>query len=172
MPGESLVTKTYYLDAETSSVCSVFIARGYLRSNAQNRHPFHHQPKVECITKSSQQSFAIDGKICIIIQQICNIKIETNMLFVVRIITSKQQILSVRSSPDPPIFKKIAVWSSPDPVKIGFSPDPTLIPWSSLVYRIRILESNPAEYYKFFGFGLDFISLPLQPDSEPFIQMK
>jgi len=54
-------------DAETSSVSSVFIAQGYLRSNAQNRHPFHHLPKVECITKSSQQSFVIDGKICITI---------------------------------------------------------------------------------------------------------
>ena len=41
----------------------------------------------------------------------------------VRIITSKQQIFSVRSSPDPSIFKKIAVLSSPDPTKIGFSPD-------------------------------------------------
>jgi len=30
--------------------------------------------------------------------------------------------LSVRSSPDPPIFKKIAVRSSPDPAKFGFSP--------------------------------------------------
>ena len=29
-----------------------------------------------------------------------------------------------RSSPDPPIFKKVAVRSSPDPAKIGFSPDP------------------------------------------------
>jgi len=38
----------YYLDAETSSVSSVFIVLGYLRSNAQsrmqNRHPFHHLP--------------------------------------------------------------------------------------------------------------------------------
>jgi len=44
------------------------------------------------------------------------------MLDVVRIITSKQQIFSVRSSPDPPIFKKIAVRSSQ--AKIGFSPGP------------------------------------------------
>jgi len=49
------------------------------------------------------------------------------MLDVVRIITSKQQIFSVRSSPDPPIFKKIAVRSSPDPAEVGFSPDPVLI---------------------------------------------
>jgi len=34
---------SHYLDAE-SSVSSIFIARGYLRSNAQNRHPFHHLP--------------------------------------------------------------------------------------------------------------------------------
>jgi len=46
------------------------------------------------------------------------------MFDVVRIISSKQQIFSVRSSPHPPIFKKIAVRSSPDPAKIGFSPDP------------------------------------------------
>jgi len=46
---------------------------------------------------------------------------------VVRIITSKQKIISVRSSPDPPILKKIAVRSSPDPAKIGFNPDPVLI---------------------------------------------
>jgi len=31
-----------YLVAETSSISSVFIARGYLRSNAQNRDPFNH----------------------------------------------------------------------------------------------------------------------------------
>ena len=38
-----------YLDAETSSVSSIFIARGYLRSNAQNWHPFHHLPlRLEC----------------------------------------------------------------------------------------------------------------------------
>jgi len=34
-----------YLVAETSSVSSVFIAWGYLKSNAENRHPFHHLPK-------------------------------------------------------------------------------------------------------------------------------
>jgi len=34
------------------------------------------------------------------------------------------KIFSVRSSPDPPIFKKVAVRSSPDPAKICFSPDP------------------------------------------------
>jgi len=33
-----------YLVAERSSVSSVFIGRGCLRSNAQNRHPFHHLP--------------------------------------------------------------------------------------------------------------------------------
>ena len=52
----------------------------------------------------------------------------TNMFDVVRIISSKQQIFSVRSSPHTKIFKKIAVRSSPDPAKIGFSPDPFLIP--------------------------------------------
>ena len=36
--------RNYFLDAETGSVSSVFITRGYLRSNAQNRHPFHHLP--------------------------------------------------------------------------------------------------------------------------------
>ena len=38
--------------------------------------------------------------------------------------TSKQQILSVLSCPDPPIFKKIVVRSSPGPAEIGYSPDP------------------------------------------------
>ena len=55
------------------------------------------------------------------------------MFDVVRLITSKQQIFSVRSSPDLPIFKKIAVRSSPDPPKVGFSPDPC----SSLLYWYR-----------------------------------
>jgi len=35
---------SYYLDAETFGVSSVFIARRYLRSNAQNRRPIHHLP--------------------------------------------------------------------------------------------------------------------------------
>jgi len=43
MPGGS-VLRSCYLDAETSSVSSVFIARGYLRPNTQNRHPFHLLP--------------------------------------------------------------------------------------------------------------------------------
>jgi len=46
------------------------------------------------------------------------------MFDVIRIITSKQQIFSVRSSLVSPIFKKIIVRSSPDRAKIGFSPDP------------------------------------------------
>jgi len=37
-----------YLDAEMSSVSSVFIPRGYLRSNAQNQQPFHHLPFMLC----------------------------------------------------------------------------------------------------------------------------
>jgi len=37
--------RSYYLVAETSSVSSVFIARGYLRSNVQDQHPFHHLPQ-------------------------------------------------------------------------------------------------------------------------------
>jgi len=37
------------------------------------------------------------------------------------------KIYSGRSGPDPPIFKKIAVRSSPDPAKIDFGPDPVLI---------------------------------------------
>ena len=41
------------------------------------------------------------------------------MFDAVRIITSKQEILSVRSNADPPIFKKIAVRSSPDPEPCG-----------------------------------------------------
>jgi len=44
----STLAPTYYylLDAETSNVSSVFIARGYLRSNAKNRHPFNHLPRI------------------------------------------------------------------------------------------------------------------------------
>jgi len=34
-------------------------------------------------------------------------------------------------------------------------------------YKIRILESNPAGNWEFFGFGLDWISFSLQPDPEP-----
>ena len=37
---------SHYLVAETSSVSSVFITRGYLRSNAQNRHPFIYLPQM------------------------------------------------------------------------------------------------------------------------------
>jgi len=55
------------------------------------------------------------------------------------------KIFSVRSNPDPPIFKKIAVRSSPDPAKIGFSPDPVRSspdPCSSLV-SCRISNPDP-----------------------------
>jgi len=60
------------------------------------------------------------------------------------------KILSVRSSPDPPIFKKIAVRSSPVPAKIGFSPDPVRSgpdPCSSLVALLVLSlpnKSNPS----------------------------
>jgi len=81
--------------------------------------------KVACTAKSSQQSF------CHLWQYIHyhltnNLQnhIITNIFDVVRIITSKQQIFSVRSSSDPPILKKIVIRSSPHPAKIGFSPDP------------------------------------------------
>ena len=33
-----------YLVADMSSVSSIFIAQGYLRSNVQNRHPFYRLP--------------------------------------------------------------------------------------------------------------------------------
>jgi len=45
----------------------------------------------------------------------------------VGIITSKQQKFSQSDPVLTPIFKKIAVRSSPDPAKIDFSPDPVLI---------------------------------------------
>jgi len=83
--------------------------------------------KIGCIAKSSQQSFSHlrQNKH----YQLANLQnhITTNMFDVVRIITSKQQIFSVRSSPDPTIFKKLqsdpvlfrpklaSAWSSPDP---------------------------------------------------------
>ena len=46
-PRHNRLIGNYYLVAETSSVSSVFVARGYLRSNAQNQHPFHHLPCAE-----------------------------------------------------------------------------------------------------------------------------
>ena len=103
--------------------------------------------KVRCIAKSSQHSF------CHLLQNIhyhltTNLQnhITTNIFDVVRIITSKQQIFSVRSSPDPPILKKNAVQSSPDPAKIGFSPDPVLI-------RAHLCTpAVPAGKYNFFYF--------------------
>jgi len=36
--------RTHCVDAETSSLSSVFIARGYLSSNVKNQHPFNHLP--------------------------------------------------------------------------------------------------------------------------------
>ena len=82
--------------------------------------------KVGCTAKSSQQSFCHWWQN--IHYHLTNLQnhITTNKLDVVRLITSKQQIFPARSSPGPPIFKKIAVRFrySPDPAKIGFSPDP------------------------------------------------
>jgi len=37
---------SYNLDAETNSVNNIFIMQGDLKSNVQNRHPFHHQPRL------------------------------------------------------------------------------------------------------------------------------
>ena len=120
--------------------------------------------KVGCMAKSSQQSF------CHLWQNIhyhltTNLQnhITTNIFYVVGIITSKQQIFSVRSSPDPPILKTIAVRSSPDPAKIGFSPDPVRSspdPCSSLEYFAKdylwtvfpgVLLWNPEAYSKEVG---------------------
>jgi len=69
--------------------------------------------KVGCTAKSSQHSFCHWWQN--IRYHLTNLQnhITTTMLDVVRIITSKQQIFSVRSSPDP--------------AKIGFSPGPVLI---------------------------------------------
>jgi len=53
------------------------------------------------------------------------------------------KIFSVRSSPDPPILKKIAVRSNPDPVIIGFSPNPVRSspdPCSSLVHTSGVQD--------------------------------
>ena len=73
--------------------------------------------KVGCMPKLSQQSFCHWWQN--IHYHLTNLQnhITTNIF-------AKQQIFSVRSSPDPPIFKKIAVRSSPVQAKIGFSPDP------------------------------------------------
>jgi len=50
--------------------------------------------------------------------------ITTKIFDIFRIFTLKQQKFS---QSDPPIFKELAVRSSPDPARIGFSPDPVLI---------------------------------------------
>jgi len=55
------------------------------------------------------------------------------------------KIFSVRSSPDRPSLKKIAVRSSPDPAKIGFSPDPVRSshdPCSSLLSRATTCKQS------------------------------
>jgi len=53
------------------------------------------------------------------------------------------QIFSVRSNPDPLMFKKIAVRSSPDLAKIGVSPDPC----SSLAKNQRLsLVTRPQRW--------------------------
>jgi len=44
-PRRAKKIRGYHIDAETSSVSSGFITRGYLQSNAQNRHPFCHLPQ-------------------------------------------------------------------------------------------------------------------------------
>ena len=79
--------------------------------------------KVGCIADTSQQSFCHWWQN--IHYHLTNLQNHpaNNIFDVVRKITSKQQFFSVRSSPDPPIFKKIAVRSSRDPAKIGHSPD-------------------------------------------------
>jgi len=52
--------RKHCLDAGTSSVSSVFIARDDLRSNAQNRHPFHHLPCRAC-DQQPRSGFRRDG---------------------------------------------------------------------------------------------------------------
>ena len=75
--------------------------------------------------KKSQQSFCIWWQI--IHYHLANLwnRITTKIFDIFRIITLKQQKFS-QSDPvlNSQIFKKIAVRSSPDPAKIGFSPDP------------------------------------------------
>ena len=88
------------------------------------------QDKVGCTAKSSQHSFCHWWQN--IQHHLNNLQnhITTNMLEVVRKITSKQQIFSVRSSPDPPIFKNIAVRSSPVRPKLAsvlIQSDPVLL---------------------------------------------
>jgi len=45
-----------------------------------------------------------------------------NFWYLENIYIKTTKIVSVRSGPDQPIFKEIAVRSSSDPAKIGFSP--------------------------------------------------
>jgi len=78
-----------------------------------------------------------------------------------------KNIFSVRSSPVPPNLKKIAIRSSPDQAKIGFSLDPVRsspVPCSSLVkclirefiFRIKIEVDQIFEQVYRIRIGQDF----------------
>ena len=75
------------------------------------------------------RAFATDGKIFTTelqatFHQICKITLQLKLLMRLNNHIQTTKIFSVPSSPDPKVLKKIAVRSSPDPAKIGVSPDP------------------------------------------------
>jgi len=73
---------------------------------------------------SLTRAFVIDGRITLPLSKSVKSDHNWNFWYVQNNNIETKNIFSVRSSPDPPIFKKIAVRSSPYPAKIGFSPDP------------------------------------------------
>ena len=90
--------------------------------------------KTGCIAKWSQQSFCHWWQNMHYYLTNLQNHITTNLFDVVRIITSKQQIFSVRSSPDPPIFKKL----QSDPVLIRPKLASVLIPSDPVLIRAHL----------------------------------
>jgi len=87
--------------------------------------------------KSKFVKFGIRKPNLATLQQICKIGSQLKFWYVQNNNIETKNIFSVRSSPDPPIFKKIAVRSSPYLASIGFTPDPVRSspdPCSSVVY--------------------------------------
>ena len=83
------------------------ILRGLSKSNELNDHQ-------------------LDKFYCTTFWQTCEIGSQLNFWYVRNNHIKTTNFFSVRSTPEPPIFKKIAVQSSLDPAKIGITPDPCL----------------------------------------------
>ena len=114
--------------------------------------------KVGCIAKSSQQSFCHWWQN--IHYHLTNLQnhITSNIFVVVSIITSKQQIFSVRSSLDPSIVKIIVVQSSPVRPKLAsvrMQSDPVLI--RAHLWCFSLMRQNKDTWFYVGGSGLDRI---------------